>query len=170
MCSGCHPEIATGFSSPRNDECGLALVMTIMGYCHCEWNEAIHKPQKVNAKTEKKKNSLPLFPFVIANEVKQSTTTNSLFIHKKEKEFTTNNKYKNRKIKEFYEWIIVPYTEIATISAKSRNDSGGWVPWCPILRLLQAFGLHNEKFWLCVVVAIPRLPRLFQSLAMTSPK
>ena len=27
---------------------------------------------------------------------------------------TTNNKHKNRKEKEFHEWIIIPYTEIAT--------------------------------------------------------
>ena len=103
-----YTEIATAFSKPRNDKskineiatsCKQLLQWQVCVYCHCEWNEAIHKPQKVNAKTENKKNSLPLFPFVIASEAKQSTTTNNLFIHKKEKEFTTSNKYKNRKEK-----------------------------------------------------------------------
>ena len=39
--------------------------MTMWGYCHCEQSEAIHKPQKVNAKTKKKKE------FTTFNQVKE---------------------------------------------------------------------------------------------------
>ena len=75
---GCHTEIATGFSSPRNDDDWLSttvshteiatncksnsrndepiITMTVWGYCHCEQSEAIHKPLVANIRIEKKKN------------------------------------------------------------------------------------------------------------------
>ena len=40
---------------------------------------------------------------------------------------TTNNKHKNRKEKEFHEWIIVPHTEIATGLWPSQWRCGGTV-------------------------------------------
>ncbi len=56
---GCHTEIATAFSKPRNDE---FVNTTLCPICHCEGRRpvAIHQPPIVNTKTEnkKKKNSL----------------------------------------------------------------------------------------------------------------
>ena len=37
----------------------------------------------------------------------------------------TNSQYKNRKEKEFHEWVIVPHTEIATGFSSPRNDGVG---------------------------------------------
>ena len=68
MRSGCHTEIATGFSSPRNGEPKITRLPRAFGsrnddscFCHCEQSEAIYKPH-----------SSPRH--IIASEAKQSTT------------------------------------------------------------------------------------------------
>ena len=51
----CHTEIATGFSSPRNDDVGA---LSLRDFAEVV---AIHKPQNHHKKTEKKKKSLIIY-------------------------------------------------------------------------------------------------------------
>ena len=59
-----HNEIATGFSSPRNDE---FVNTTICPIRHCEGRRlvAIHKSLIINTKTENKKKSLIIEIYII---------------------------------------------------------------------------------------------------------
>ena len=87
-CGGCHTEIATAFSKPRNDKLTItrlalllqSLVMTVWVGCGGCYTEIA-----TNCKSNSR-NGSSFFVITRSEATKQSTTTNNKHKNKKEKE------------------------------------------------------------------------------------
>ena len=84
-CSGCHTEIATAFSKPRNDEPRITKLPRVASNSR---NDEFVCAVIARSETTKQSTNHHSSPFVIASEAKQSTNHKTLIKKHKRKEIT----------------------------------------------------------------------------------